>query len=410
MEELEDGEVLDSDSEDKVVNTSSKNGCTDRNKVPVPDIVKSVNDSLVSRYAAVHSYRTAKPQTTGSDESDASSDEDSDLWNCKRAKYLSSQRAQDFCSERNNPSYSKTEHFIHSPRKKEFASFSKSSSSTSHKKRAGNNIWGAVIQEQTLTQDIHGFGVDKDEELNCDRNVESYDYTKSHIDSRPHLEPDLVAVGSSANDDPFGGVVDLEPNEGAQGLKRKRPARNRVGKRTFDKDKCRDHIGVTSEDSVPQIVNAMVKQLNEPKVELITRVVETLGKKKSLELLYLTEDIEESGGMYVMNGERRRTPGGVFFQLLKMDMDVTKAHIKHIFAEEEKLKTKGYREARRRKLQEKSSKENRNDMEEDDDSRKPDTTLLDTNTSIDCDVSTLDSMKDDSITLEIAPEDEITLS
>ncbi|XP_050403248.2 phosphorylated adapter RNA export protein [Patella vulgata] len=408
MDDLEDGEVIDSDSNENVDEVKdSRLGPSGVLKSLQPDIVQCTtnlaNKSLEDRHAQVNSYRSSSAYAAYSDESDASSDEDSELWNRKRAKYLSSDRAKEFSSKHNGPNYSKTEHFIHSPRKPTSGFLNNSNTTTSHKKK--NNIWGAVIQEQTLTQGIIGFGVDKDGDLQCDRNVESYDYTKSHLDSRPSVEPDLVAVGPS-HDDPFGEIVDLEPEEGSHGLKRKRPAKLRIGKRTFDKTKSREHIGATAEDSVPQIVNAIVKSLNEPKVDLMHRVVETLGKRKALELLYLTEDVEESGGMFVMNGERRRTPGGVFLQLLKMDMDVTKANIKQIFAEEEKIKVKIARESRRRKLQ--KIKQKQSEMEQDgDDVRTNGAEGLQTSSD------DLDSPKksDDCETMvDLAEEEEISLS
>lgn len=52
-------------------------------------------------------------------------------------------------------------------------------------------------------------------------------------------------------------------------------------------------------------------------VSQITKVVEVLGREASLELLAEVERIEAAGGMPLPDGGRRRSPGGVFFQLAR---------------------------------------------------------------------------------------------
>lgn len=46
-------------------------------------------------------------------------------------------------------------------------------------------------------------------------------------------------------------------------------------------------------------------------------IVEIVGVEVALDLFNKTKDIESKGGMMIKNGERRRTPGGVFMQLLR---------------------------------------------------------------------------------------------
>jgi hypothetical protein len=46
-------------------------------------------------------------------------------------------------------------------------------------------------------------------------------------------------------------------------------------------------------------------------------VVKCLGAAKALDLLADTQQVEQSGGMLVPDGSRRRTPGGVFFALAR---------------------------------------------------------------------------------------------
>lgn len=50
-------------------------------------------------------------------------------------------------------------------------------------------------------------------------------------------------------------------------------------------------------------------------LEQIWRIIRVLGRTQAVALLEETERIEASGGMMVMDGSRRRTPGGVYFHL-----------------------------------------------------------------------------------------------
>ena len=57
--------------------------------------------------------------------------------------------------------------------------------------------------------------------------------------------------------------------------------------------------------------------LQEPKVPLLRQVLRTLGQDRCAAILADTLTSEANGGMLTKDGTRRRTPGGVFFQLVK---------------------------------------------------------------------------------------------
>jgi hypothetical protein len=57
--------------------------------------------------------------------------------------------------------------------------------------------------------------------------------------------------------------------------------------------------------------------LQEPKVALLRQVLRTLGPDRTAAILTDTLQCEAAGGMRTKDGSRRRTPGGVFFQLVK---------------------------------------------------------------------------------------------
>jgi hypothetical protein len=64
-------------------------------------------------------------------------------------------------------------------------------------------------------------------------------------------------------------------------------------------------------------VEKLAEILQEPKVPLLRQVLRTLGQDRCAALLADTLTCEASGGMRTKDGTRRRTPGGVFFQLVK---------------------------------------------------------------------------------------------
>jgi hypothetical protein len=64
-------------------------------------------------------------------------------------------------------------------------------------------------------------------------------------------------------------------------------------------------------------VDHLVTVLQEPKVTLLRQVLRTLGAERCAALLADTLTCEAHGGLLTKDGTRRRTPGGVFFQLVK---------------------------------------------------------------------------------------------
>lgn len=64
------------------------------------------------------------------------------------------------------------------------------------------------------------------------------------------------------------------------------------------------------------------------------RCVKSLGRKKALEILYATEDIQERGGMLTSDGYRKRSPGGVYIQLVRKDDTILNCQRKNIFIED----------------------------------------------------------------------------
>lgn len=77
------------------------------------------------------------------------------------------------------------------------------------------------------------------------------------------------------------------------------------------------------------LVDEITEKLEEPNLFLTRDVVYTIGINKCREYLARTLKIEEEGGMILPKGNRRRTPGGIFFWLVKEDL--TKEQIRQLF-------------------------------------------------------------------------------
>lgn len=64
----------------------------------------------------------------------------------------------------------------------------------------------------------------------------------------------------------------------------------------------------------------IARQLGETKKQTISQlyeIVKILGPDQAMVLLAETKRIEANGGMLVLSGKRRRTPGGVFLRLAR---------------------------------------------------------------------------------------------
>jgi hypothetical protein len=77
---------------------------------------------------------------------------------------------------------------------------------------------------------------------------------------------------------------------------------------------------MTDKGTIHQTATTIAERLGETEAvprHTITRVLKHLGVDRTLALLEEALDIEANGGMILPDGSRRRTPGGVFFWLIK---------------------------------------------------------------------------------------------
>jgi hypothetical protein len=65
-------------------------------------------------------------------------------------------------------------------------------------------------------------------------------------------------------------------------------------------------------------IAATLGETEQMPLETIQRVVEVIGEEKALAILEETVQVEAEGGMLTNDGQQRRTPGGVYFKLVKL--------------------------------------------------------------------------------------------
>jgi hypothetical protein len=186
-------------------------------------------------------------------------------------------------------------------------------------------IWSNVLVEQTLCENIDSFGLTQitDQVNDKQRGVETYVYNK---------EPNSTNNKTNHQND---------ADQPKHRLQEQREIKDRLGPLIkFDENKSRTHIRVTELDTDELVIREIARCLEEPNIDVITRCVRVLGKKKSLELLYATEDIVQTGGMLTSDGFRRRTPGGTYLQLVKIDQTILKCQKKQILILEDYQKQK----------------------------------------------------------------------
>ncbi|KAK7116776.1 phosphorylated adapter RNA export protein-like isoform X2 [Littorina saxatilis] len=62
-------------------------------------------------------------------------------------------------------------------------------------------------------------------------------------------------------------------------------------------------------------------ELHERKTEAIRKTVQMLGRQKTIQIFHETVNELKSGGAHTWNGSRHRSPGGVFFTIIKENPD-----------------------------------------------------------------------------------------
>jgi len=65
----------------------------------------------------------------------------------------------------------------------------------------------------------------------------------------------------------------------------------------------------------------LADKLQEEKKDMMVSLIKSMGRNVVLDYFWKTQNVEEKGGLLIMNGSRRRTSGGVLFQLMRVSKD-----------------------------------------------------------------------------------------
>ncbi|XP_058124098.1 phosphorylated adapter RNA export protein isoform X2 [Anopheles coustani] len=221
------------------------------------------------------------------------------------------------------------------------------------------NIWTESLQEDTLMETMRGCDVTPHALRN--RDVESYDYKlKARLQGGNAFERLKRRQSNSDDSDGYSGggkrMRTARHDYNTEGVDQARrvSVKERIGKRNTSTDSNSDDSAQSAPRHIPDLnleadcsnekfAIELAEKLSETHTELLQRVVDVLGKEIPLKLFKETQKIEADGGMLVMKGWRRRTPGGVFLFLLKHCEDVEQELKRSIFQEDKKAKQKEWK-------------------------------------------------------------------
>ncbi|EPB71380.1 TAP42-like family protein [Ancylostoma ceylanicum] len=92
-------------------------------------------------------------------------------------------------------------------------------------------------------------------------------------------------------------------------------------------------VEFSADTSIEQLGDEMAKAMGERDPKTVKSIVQVCGVEKAIALFEETRSVESQGGMMIDNGRRRRTPGGVFISLFKLDPDIPGDVKKRLFDE-----------------------------------------------------------------------------
>ncbi|CAG7728069.1 unnamed protein product [Allacma fusca] len=234
-------------------------------------------------------------------------------------------------------------------------------------KRKVNNIWADVLQEEQQQQALDKFeSIDVEgKRVLIERGPESYTFkpgTQGSLGKRKR-ENKQRGKKEKTNDDDSDVSSTALSDDDVTYIRQKKSAEN--GGASSSQKKILSGFHETSELPISEVRAKLVKmkgrklsyliarELQEPKTQLIVRACEILGKHYCIDLFIKTLKIEKKGGLLVKTQTRRRTPGGIFFYMLRKDDKYPPEKIDAVFEVDKQIVTRDRRnvKAARRKEQ-----------------------------------------------------------
>merc|ERR1719244_106406 len=249
-----------------------------------------------------------------------------------------------------------------------------------------NNVWGSIIQEESLNSEMAGtLGVGRRlKDLGSDRGAETYDFTlieKERREERAREKQDEKKGAENTLDSEMESywareAVDTEemdetketsqamednikqeiPGEDIEKRGIKRSVKERLGEKRFRMDRYRNEV-LPSPGEPRTIVDIdeqslvegtdkdfgieLAERLMEEKEDMIVELVKLVGRKTVFDFFKQTQEVEGKGGLVINNGARRRTPGGVMLHLMrKCEDEEIGAKVRHFLNQSNNAKRK----------------------------------------------------------------------
>ncbi|KAL7045714.1 hypothetical protein ACKWTF_002311 [Chironomus riparius] len=169
------------------------------------------------------------------------------------------------------------------------------------KENKNGALWKQMLEEESLMEDMKTCEVAKNiRKRKVDRGAESYDC--SEFDKQPNSQENLSAHCSER--------------------KKIRVSKDRQSKHLPD---------LTDDVKDVDLAADIAFKLDEQNIELVQKVISTVGQDECVKFYKKTQKIERNGGLLTFNKHRRRTSGGIFLFLIKTSNEVTDAQKKKIF-------------------------------------------------------------------------------
>ncbi|XP_014608116.1 phosphorylated adapter RNA export protein [Polistes fuscatus] len=188
-------------------------------------------------------------------------------------------------------------------------------------------VWCTQIQEESLTEDLVSCGVTK---KLCQRNVESYNFTLRFPSNANESHNN-----NSSDDERYSGqrLTNKRTNSDRQNVKLRLGKRRNSMEVENQKGSVRiiADLSTTIDSTDSEVATDITNKLREKQDSLISKIVSIIGKEKAIDFFQKTKQIEEGGGLLIMNGSRRRTAGGVYLWLVKNDEHLPQEKIREIF-------------------------------------------------------------------------------
>ncbi|XP_021946744.1 phosphorylated adapter RNA export protein [Folsomia candida] len=228
----------------------------------------------------------------------------------------------------------------------------KNHAATFQQKRKPNNIWSSVLQEEEATDILGKVNVEEydDQHVLIDRGPETFSVKyKNRPPVRQRSDSSSVSSGGLTDDEleylrgtsfkeqKESVVMDEGVEDDGEGFVEqfgRRPVKRRYNTKLRRQRKKRKNklVNKMKKMGPAELGYYIAKKLDEAKHNLIINSIELIGKEAVIALFLKTTKIERLGGLMVMNQQRRRTAGGVFFYLLRGDPKFPKKIVDKIFA------------------------------------------------------------------------------